>query len=440
MKILFFLLISTILLASSNLKNIEKKIRTNKKVLTNKQKEGYYTKKKIEYLANVIKKEESELEDLSKKIDVISNDIMLNKLKLQKSKKKLKALKYTEKELNQKINNLQQKIVDLIIDKYSIILNKKFLEKESFDDIIKEEILYKILQNTKDSLVFSRINYLALLNKQRKNQQKQQNLQKYINEQMQKKDKLSHLLTQQQEKLARLNKSYQEYQKKLEQIVELQYQLNNILKKLNILKTKEILRVKEEKLKKQEKIERKKKLQKLAKSKISIKKNKKNKNYKEIKIASRKKFKDKIDLKVKSLGDSSRGIKVSKFRGRKTIAPLKSYKIIRGFGSYYDPIYKIKLFNDGLTLKSKIKNAKVYAVLKGKVVYAKQNAGILGNIIIIKHNGNLHTIYSHLDKISPTIKKGKWVKKGYVIGRVKEKLFFQVTRNNSYINPLELIK
>ena len=157
-------------------------------------------------------------------------------------------------------------------------------------------------------------------------------------------------------------------------------------------------------------------------------------------MASKKAFQEKINLKVKSLGDSSKGIKIAKFRGKKTIAPLKSYTIKKNFGPYFDPVYNIKLFNDGLVLKSKIKNAKVYNVMLGKVVYAKENAGVLGNVVIIKHKGNLHTIYSHLDRISPTIKKGKWIKKGYVVGRIKEQLNFQVTRDNNYINPLELIQ
>jgi len=427
MRLVVIFLIPIILL-SNNLKNIEKKIKSNKKVLIKKEKEKKITKKKLEFLANVIKKEEQDLDKLNKEIEVISNDILLNKFKLQRSKKELNYLKQKEKELSEKINKLQQKIISLIITQYSEILNKKYLKKESFDDIIKEEILQKVINKLKDNITFSKISYLASLNEQRKNKQKQLILQKYIDEQMQKKEKLSNLLKKQEDKLAKLNKSYKEYQKKLEQIIDSQYQINNILKRLKIVKTKEILKAKEKELKQQQ----------IKKKLIKIKK--KYKNYKEIKIARKKAFEEKIDLKVRNLGDSTKGIKISRFRGRKTIAPLKSYKIVRGFGTYYDPVYKIKLFNDGLTLKSRIKNAKVYAVMNGKVVYAKQNAGILGNIVIIKHSGNLHTIYSHLDKISPTIKKGKWVKKGYVIGRVKEKLFFQVTRNNSYINPLELIK
>ena len=214
-----------------------------------------------------------------------------------------------------------------------------------------------------------------------------------------------------------------------------------MLKRLNILKTKEILKSKVAKInkeKQQKQIKQKKQKQKPKISKeIKIAKPK---NYKEIKLASKKAFQEKINLKVKSLGDSSKGIKIAKFKGNKTIAPLKSYVIEKGFGTYFDPVYKIKFFNDGLVLKSKIKNAKVYNIMLGKVVYVKEDAGVLGNVVIIKHKGNLHTIYSHLDRISPTIKKGKWIKKGYVVGRVKEKLTFQVTRNSNYINPLELIQ
>jgi len=299
--------------------------------------------------------------------------------------------------------------------------------------VIKEELTDKILLSLKDEIKNSNIIYLVSLNKQRKNTKKLKELEEYIKSQMKKKEKLSKLLKLQKQKIKKLKDSYAQYQKKLENIIEAQYQVNNLLKKLNILKTKEILKEKAKKI-----AAKKKKIPK--KTKKQPKKVSKTKNYKEIKIASKKAFEEKINLKVKSLGDSSKGIKVSKFKGRKTISPLKSYQIERGFGPYYDPVYKIKLFNDGLTLKSKIKNAKVYNVMNGKVVYAKEDAGVLGNVVIIKHKGNLHTIYSHLDRISPTIKKGKWVKKGYVIGRVKEKLIFQVTRNNSYINPLELIR
>jgi murein DD-endopeptidase MepM/ murein hydrolase activator NlpD len=147
-----------------------------------------------------------------------------------------------------------------------------------------------------------------------------------------------------------------------------------------------------------------------------------------------------IDIEVRKLGSSTKGIKISKYYGKKTIAPLKSYKITKNFGKYYDKVYKMQLFNESVSLKTKKANAKVFNVLRGQVVYAKQNSGLLENVVIVKHKGNLHTIYSHLDKISPTLSVGKWIPKGYVVGRVNDTLMFQATKNSRYIDPVKLFK
>ena len=122
------------------------------------------------------------------------------------------------------------------------------------------------------------------------------------------------------------------------------------------------------------------------------------------------------------------------------MAPLKSYTITKKFGKYYDRVYKMELFNESVSLKTKKQNAKVFSVFKGQIVYAKQNSGLLANVVIVKHRNKLHTIYSHLDKISPTLKVGKWIPKGYVVGRVNDTLEFQATRNSKYIDPMKLIK
>ena len=143
---------------------------------------------------------------------------------------------------------------------------------------------------------------------------------------------------------------------------------------------------------------------------------------------------------MRKIGSSTKGIKISKYYGVKTIAPLKSYTITKKFGKYYDEVYKMKLFNESVSLKTKKPNAKVFSVFKGQIVYAKQNSGLLENVVIVKHKNNLHTIYSHLDKISPTLKVGKWIRKGYVVGRVNDTLLFQATKNSKYINPVKLFK
>ena len=41
---------------------------------------------------------------------------------------------------------------------------------------------------------------------------------------------------------------------------------------------------------------------------------------------------------------------------------------------------------------------------------------------------------------SPNFSSWKWIKQGYVVGRVDESLMFQVTKDSSHIDPKELFK
>ena len=70
----------------------------------------------------------------------------------------------------------------------------------------------------------------------------------------------------------------------------------------------------------------------------------------------------------------------------------------------------------------------------------QKNAGMLDNVVIIQHENGIHTIYSHLDDIAPTLVVGKWVQKGSVVGRVNETLSFQVTKDSAHIDPKDLFK
>jgi murein DD-endopeptidase MepM/ murein hydrolase activator NlpD len=212
--------------------------------------------------------------------------------------------------------------------------------------------------------------------------------------------------------------------------------LTNLLSTLNILKEKEIK--KEEEKRKRERLlalKKKKEEERLAKAA----KNKSN-NVQKTQESVQKDNAEEIDLDVRILGSSTKGVKIGKYRGSKTIAPLKSYSILKKFGKYYDPVYKIKLFNESILLKTNEPDAKVYSVLDGKVVYSKQNSGMLENLVIIQHKNGLYTIYSHLDQISPTLKVGKWIKKGYVVGRVDETLTFEAIVNNKYIDPADIFQ
>ena len=130
---------------------------------------------------------------------------------------------------------------------------------------------------------------------------------------------------------------------------------------------------------------------------------------------------------------------VKKYRGKKTIPPLKEYKVITKFGTYIDPIYKFKIFSSSVVLEPKKANANVRNIFNGRVTLVKENK-TLGKFIIIEHNNGLQTMFAYLDSFSPSLRQGKKIKKGAVVGRVSNKLYFEVMKNNYRINPLEVIR
>jgi murein DD-endopeptidase MepM/ murein hydrolase activator NlpD len=214
-----------------------------------------------------------------------------------------------------------------------------------------------------------------------------------------------------------LKSKHKLYKSNLQVIINNQHKISTILSKLSIVKKKTIVKTKPFSMDKKERLETKDVTQRITnKSKRSLK------------------------LALTTMNSSPRNIKTTKYFGDKTIAPLKSYDVVKKFGKCYDEIYKMELFNKSVSLQTKKDNAKVMNILKGQVVYAKESTGLLRNVVIVKHDNKIHTIYSHLDKISPTIKIGKWILKGYVVGRVSGALVFQATKNSKYIDPMELFQ
>ena len=432
-----------------SVKNIDKKIDSNKKILNKKVKQSKYTKQKIQRLADAINVEDKILNDIQYNLTKVSNNILLNKLKLSRAKKEIIRLEKETKELKKHTSTIEEKIVDSIVEKYSITLGKDLINKQSLDGIIQKEKYSLILDSTKDTIIKSNLQYFKLTNDKAKNDKKKEQLEQYIQEQEKEKIRYLKLRQKQKKSLQSLRFKHSLYQKELKSIINKQQSISNLLGKLNILKIKQQKEERLAKIKEQKRLARlkKEKLRKLKELSAKKEKTKKIKmkrdtkiDSKTVKMVSKEKFEKDIDLKVRNLGSTTKGIKTSVYRGKKTIAPLKSYTIIKKFGKFYDPVYKIELFNESISLQSKKPNAKVYSVLKGKVVYAKHDAGELGNVVIVKHNNGLHTIYSQLSDIPKSLRVGQWIKKGYVVGRVKKVLVFQATKNNKYLNPEKLFR
>ncbi len=142
--------------------------------------------------------------------------------------------------------------------------------------------------------------------------------------------------------------------------------------------------------------------------------------------------------KVRQVNSSYKKSKTYAYRGGKTISPLPGAKLVKKFGTYVDPIYKIKIFNESITLKSPVTNSKVQNILNGKVVFAGKSS-MLGKVVVVSHSKKIHTVYAGLSKIAPTIHVGAKIQKGYVVGKVNEKLIFQATKDSKHIDPLNLI-
>ena len=316
-------------------------------------------------------------------------------------KKSQKELKLKQEKIEQKLSYVIAKSVSL-----SIILDQD--NSENVESLIEYEVLKEMLKASKKEAenlskeFFSNAQDIELLHRHTS----------YLETEIatidSKRKKLINVQELNKKSIEELTLSKLEYKQKLQNVLGRQNTLKKTLAKLNIVKIDEIKKAKIEE---------------------------------ERKIAfENKKIILQEDLpKVKKHGSSYQVVKTKKYKGKKTIAPLDSYTITKEYGTYTDPIYGIKIFNNSISLKPKRNGAKVKTVFNGKVIYADKTA-VLNNIVIVEHSGGLHTIYANLSQISPDIKKGKKIRKGYTIGRVDDELIFEVTQKSYHINPIRLFK
>ena len=353
---------------------------------------------KLEDLAQDILSGEKNLKNLSEQIDTLSSQTSKLEANIKVQNKELSTLNNQNKELLRIKSLMESKLISLMAKDfaYDLPIPEGYIEGEesfmafellgSLDKVLSEEI-------SKLSKDYEGVN-LLIENKQKQIEQIRLNLKNY-NEQLK---ELQSLKNRQIKEINQQKTDRQIYAKKLDNLKAQQEELRATLDELKIIDKKE-----------------------------QVKKQKEETS----KLANN-------NQKIRQIGSSYQGSSVKRYTGKKTIAPLDSFTIKQKFGNYVDPIYNIKIFNENVVLRSKKADATVKSVLDGRVVFAK-NTTMLQRVVIIEHNDGIHTIYAHLDKIAPNIKVGKRVKKGAVVGRIKDDLTFEVTQKNFHINPLELI-
>jgi len=354
---------------------------------------------------------------LQQKRELLKQDVYLKKLKedlltkessYKLNTKELQLLKATQQKLKKRQNRIEEELVFVIAKSVSlsVVLNEEY--PASQEALIEFEVLKSMLKKSKEkakrlsTLFFENSKVIGTLN------QKTAALEKSIASMDSKRKELLKTQAENKKALKKLKLAKASYKKELKKLLKRQNALKRTLSQLNLIKVDAIKKAKEEKARKEA----------FKKQKIVL-----NENL----------------PKVKKHGSSYQSVKTIRYRGPKTIAPLHSYAITKKYGTYTDPIYGIKIFNESISLKPKQPNAKVKTVFNGKVIYADKTA-VLNNIVIVEHKNGLHTIYANLSQIAPNIRKGQKIKRGAVIGRVKNELVFEVTQKSAHINPIRLFR
>ena len=435
------------------------KIQKSKKDLSATASAKREATNKLDKIATNIKKADKKILFLDKKLEILSED----KAKTEEEYKRLKVeLSDSEKILSQTNKEIDKKyktFISLLSEQFSVIFAMKHFKTPTEKSIISYEV-YKAYKKYNTQELKSLKKDITYLQKIKDDKKYQRNKTKNAIGRIVKKRKLYSIEKLQKKKLlAKLNEDEEKYQAKLQNLVDKQASLRNTLEKLNILHTKEVeearkraaarreaIRLEKERLRKirrekalaREKAKKAKAAIKLAKTKAAKKAARKaaKKAAKEAKIVQNKVYKK--SERVRKINSSYNKSKIYAYRGGKTISPIVGARVIKKFGTYVDPIYKIKIFNESITLQSPNPNAKVKNVLNGKVVFAGKSS-MLGKVVVVAHSGKMHTVYAGLSKIAPTIHVGSKIKRGYVVGKVAKKLLFQATKNSKHINPTKLI-
>lgn len=385
-------LLSLLLIEAYLFANIDKKIISSKHELARNETKLKKLNKKLYTIAINIKREKNSLKNIDSSLAKLEKDINESLKDYQKNVEDLKELQEKEKKLQKSSESLKEEMTLLVAKYFSKSLAAQNLKLENEEDIVNEEILNAVKKSQKNKILNVNNMYLSVEKRLKSIKTKIKQLQDKINALDKKREEFIKLKKRKEKTLLSYVKRKREYKESIENLLEEQKSLRETIERLKILQSSQ-----------------------------------KNVHTKASKV------------KVRKLGKSYQYVKTIKYRGPKTIPPLKRFVITKRYGEYVDPIYKIKIFNESIELKPLKPNEKVRSILNGKVVLAKRTPH-LNNVVIIKHRDNLYTIYANIDKIAPTIKKGKVVRKGYVIGRVNRKLTFEVTKNRYHINPLDLIK
>lgn len=396
------------------------KTQSTKQDLKTKAEQEKKLNKKLDELAKSILSSEENVKTTAEQISDLSVQVKELESSAKAADASLNTLIAQNKDLIAEQKRIEGALLAIISKRfaYDLIVPKNYIESE--ESIISAEILNSLAKGSQNEVNKIAKDYSKTINSIKSQTNKISAIKLDLAEFRSKQNKLIALQTKQKKDLAQLKSDKDSYEKELRAIQAEQDELRKTLEKLAIIAKNE----EEEKAR--------------AQQKAKLEEAKKAKNNEKSASGEQSSSKKTAKNDVRQVGSSYQKSQVKRYTGAKTIAPLEKFTLKQAFGDYTDPIYKIKIFNESVVLRSALRDAVVKNVLDGKVVFAKETS-LLQKVVIVENKDGIHTIYAHLSKIAPTIKVGAKLKKGYVIGRVEQDLTFEVTQKNYHINPMELI-
>ncbi len=415
MKHLVIITLSSFTLFAASPKALFQQIEASKNSLAVSTKEKKMLNKQLQKTANKIKKLEKEIASLNEKLKKLNDNLKNEEQKYNEAQREIHGINTMLKELDTDINARKKEFAKKLTKQLGSVVAQNKMQQRDEKSVVLEEVYSRYKDyNQKELLKLSR--NIEQKNALKKNLiQRRNEIANSIKDVKAQKEVYKKETEIKKQLLKKLAKEQQRYSKKLKGIFKRQTILRLTLTKLNLIKEDAAKAAKERER------ELKKRIRRLAKLKLNSKTQRESLRY-EKSIISKDYLKN----------------TTAHYRGEKTIAPIRAPKVLRSYGKFIDPIYKIESFSDSVTLTSQIGDKRIFNVLNGEVIFKGKNS-MLGKMIVVEHANGLHTIYADLDKFSPFIKKGLMVKKGTVLGKVRHKLIFEATKKGRFINPLDLI-
>ncbi len=435
MRLLHLVILLLLSLSLSYGSQVVKKIKQSEKRLQSAEQQKRAMNSQLSKIANSIKKTEREYAKIEKILDDLQREKAKNQQLYDNAKKRVASLDTNISIMNQKIRSNFRQFLKILSNQFAVIAASERIHQKTQKSVIMQEV-YEVFKKENDRRLKELKKAIDINRLEKIKMAGERNGLKNSIAEIERKRKLYQQKKKEKAKLLKkLAKQENIYKNRLKHLITRQNLLRLTLAKLNILKKQEI-----EEARKREK-ERQLELERRAKELEAMRKKKE--QQRKTALAEGKKVDYtpvtlKSNTKVKRYGSSYHMNKIYNYRGPKTISPIRGARVVKKFGTYIDPIYKIKIFNESVTLKARQRNSKVRNVLNGKVVFVGQNS-MLGKVVVVSHAHGLHTVYAGLSRISPLVKNNANIKKGAIIGKVKSKLIFEATKNSMYINPLKLI-